>query len=56
MGAGLHPIVVGPEAHLYSNWTGKVEYLFMNLGSMTTNINNQGAMTLTAMFNNYKFD
>ena len=68
MGAGLHPIVVGPEAHLYSNWTGKVEYLFMNLGSMTTNINNQGVMTLTAMFNshitdqivragiNYKFD
>jgi opacity protein-like surface antigen/outer membrane receptor protein involved in Fe transport len=58
----------GVEARLFGNWTGKVEYLYMDFGSMTTNINNQGVMTLTAMFNshitdhivragvNYKFD
>jgi iron complex outermembrane recepter protein len=58
----------GIEARLIGNWTGKVEYLYMDFGSMTTNINNQGVMTLTAMFNshitdqivragvNYKFD
>jgi opacity protein-like surface antigen/outer membrane receptor protein involved in Fe transport len=58
----------GVEAHLCGNWTGKVEYLYMNLGSMTTNFNNQQVMVLTAGFNsritdklvraaiNYKFD
>jgi opacity protein-like surface antigen/outer membrane receptor protein involved in Fe transport len=58
----------GAEAHLCGNWTGKIEYLFMNFGSMTTSVNNQMNMTLTAAFNshitgqlvragiNYKFD
>jgi opacity protein-like surface antigen/outer membrane receptor protein involved in Fe transport len=58
----------GVEARLCGNWTGKIEYLYMNLGSMTTGINNQLNMTLTAGFNsritdqlvragiNYKFD
>ena len=59
----------GVEARLYGNWTGKVEYLYVMLGSMTTNLNNQqSGMTLTATFNsrladqlvrvglNYKFD
>jgi opacity protein-like surface antigen len=54
---------------LYGNWTGKVEYLYVTLGSMATNLNNQqSGMTLTATFNsrladqlvraglNYKFD
>jgi opacity protein-like surface antigen len=58
----------GIEAHLGGNWTGKLEYLYMEFGSATTNINNQLNMTLTAQFNsritdqivraglNYKFD
>jgi opacity protein-like surface antigen len=58
----------GVEARLCGNWTGKIEYLYMDFGTMTTNINNQTVMTLTAMFNshitdqvvragvNYKFD
>jgi outer membrane immunogenic protein len=58
----------GIEARLYDNWTGKVEYLYMDFGGMTTGINNQQVMTLTAAFNshitdqlvragvNYKFD
>jgi outer membrane immunogenic protein len=58
----------GVEARLYGNWTGKIEYLYMDFGNMTTSINNQTAMSLTAMFNshitdqvvrvgiNYKFD
>ena len=58
----------GIEARLVNNWTGKIEYLHVDLGSMTTNINNQQNMTLTATFNsrltdrllraglNYKFD
>ncbi len=58
----------GVEAHLTGNWTGKLEYLYMEFGSATTNINNQQNMTLTAQFNsritdqivraglNYKFD
>jgi opacity protein-like surface antigen len=58
----------GIEAHLAGSWTGKIEYLYVDLGSMTTNINNQQNMTLTATFNsrltdrllrgglNYKFD
>ena len=58
----------GIEARLCGNWTGKIEYLYMNFGSMTTNLNNQQIMTLTAGFNsritdklaraaiNYKFD
>jgi opacity protein-like surface antigen len=41
----------GVEAHLGGNWTGKVEYLYMQFGSVTTNINNQQNMTLTAQFN-----
>jgi opacity protein-like surface antigen len=59
----------GVEARLCGNWTGKIEYLYVTLGSMTTNLNNQQSMmTLTATFNsrlsdqivraglNYKFD
>jgi opacity protein-like surface antigen len=58
----------GVEARLIGNWTGKIEYLYLDFGSMTTTINNQGVMTLTASFNshtadnlvragiNYKFD
>ncbi|MBV8241515.1 MAG: TonB-dependent receptor [Hyphomicrobiales bacterium] len=59
----------GVEAHLGGHWTGKVEYLYMKFGSATTNMNNQGIMTLTTQFNsrsitdqllrvglNYKFD
>ena len=58
----------GVEAHLCGNWTGKIEYLYINLGSMTTGFNNQQIMALTASFNsrltdqlvragiNYKFD
>jgi opacity protein-like surface antigen/outer membrane receptor protein involved in Fe transport len=58
----------GLEARLLGNWTGKVEYLYLDFGSITTNIDNQGVMALTAAFNsriadqlvraglNYKFD
>jgi len=58
----------GIEAHLVDNWSGKIEYLYVNLGAMTSNLNNQVVMTLTTMFNshvtdqivragiNYKFD
>jgi opacity protein-like surface antigen len=58
----------GIEAHLGGHWTGKLEYLYMEFGSATTNINNQQNMTLTVQFNsritnqlvraglNYKFD
>ncbi len=59
----------GIEARLCGNWTGKVEYLYLNLGSMSTNLNNQESMmALTTTFNsrvtdrivragvNYKFD
>jgi opacity protein-like surface antigen len=58
----------GVEAHLGGHWTGKLEYLYMEFGSATTKMNNQGIMTLTAQFNsrvtdhvvraglNYKFD
>jgi outer membrane immunogenic protein len=58
----------GVEARLCGNWTGKIEYLYMDFGTMTTSVNNQLNMTLTAAFNshitdqlvraaiNYKFD
>jgi outer membrane immunogenic protein len=58
----------GVEARLCGDWTGKIEYLYMNLGSMTTNLDNQQIMALTTSFNsritdklvragiNYKFD
>jgi outer membrane immunogenic protein len=46
----------GIEAHLVGNWSGKIEYLYVNLGAMTTNINNQQVMTLTAMFNSHITD
>jgi opacity protein-like surface antigen len=58
----------GLEARLYDNWTGKIEYLYMDFGSMTTGVNNQLNTTITAVFNsriadqlvragvNYKFD
>ena len=59
----------GIETRLCGNWTGKIEYLYVNLGSMTTNLNNQESMVpLTTTFNsritdqlvraglNYKFD
>jgi outer membrane immunogenic protein len=61
VGAGIEGVISG-------NWTAKIEYLYMNLGSMTTNLNNQQIMTLTTSFNsritdklvragvNYKFD
>jgi len=38
----------GVEARLIGNVTGKIEYLYMDYGSMTTNINSQTVMTLTA--------
>jgi outer membrane immunogenic protein len=43
----------GIEARLYSNLTGKVEYFYMDFGGMTTGINNQQVMTLTADFNSH---
>jgi len=58
----------GVEARLVGNWTGKIEYLYMDFGSITTGVNNQLNMTLTAAFNsriadqivraglNYRFD
>jgi opacity protein-like surface antigen/outer membrane receptor protein involved in Fe transport len=58
----------GVEAHLGGHWTGKVEYLYTQFGSATTNANNQMNMPLTVQFNsritdhlvraglNYKFD
>jgi len=58
----------GFEARLVGNWTGKIEYLYMDFGSMTTGVNNQLNTTITALFNsrladqvvrvgiNYKFD
>jgi iron complex outermembrane receptor protein len=58
----------GIEARLVGNWTGKIEYLYMDSGSITTGVNNQLNMTLTAAFNariadqlvraglNYRFD
>jgi len=46
----------GVEAHLWGDWTGKIEYLYMNLGSMTTGVNNQDVMTLTAAFNSRMTD
>jgi opacity protein-like surface antigen len=58
----------GVEARLVGNWTGKIEYLYMDFSSVTTGVNNQLNMTLTAAFNsritdqimragiNYKFD
>jgi opacity protein-like surface antigen/outer membrane receptor protein involved in Fe transport len=41
----------GIEARLCGNWTGKIEYLYMNFGSMTTSVDNHLNMTLTAAFN-----
>ena len=58
----------GAEARIAGNWTAKVEYLYIDLGSMTTGVNNQLNTTATALFNsrladhivraglNYKFD
>ena len=58
----------GLEARLLGNWTSKIEYLYMDCGSMTTGVNNQLNTTVTALFNsrladhivraglNYKFD
>ena len=58
----------GAEARIAGNWTAKVEYLYIDLGSMTTGVNNQLNTTVTALFNsrladhivraglNYKFD
>ena len=58
----------GVEAHLGGHWTGKIEYLYMDFGSVNASSTNQQNMTLTAQFNshitdqlvraglNYKFD
>jgi outer membrane immunogenic protein len=58
----------GAEARIAGNWTGKVEYLYIDLGSITISVNNQLNTTATALFNsrlvdhivraglNYKFD
>src|SRR6202011_1419077 len=58
----------GLEAHLGGHWTGKIEYLYMDFGSVNANSTNQQNMTLTTQFNshitdqlvraglNYKFD
>jgi opacity protein-like surface antigen len=58
----------GAEARIAGNWTGKVEYLYLDLGSTTTGVNNQLNTTVTTLFNsrladhimraglNYKFD
>ena len=58
----------GVEAHLGGHWTGKIEYLYMDFGSVNASSTNQQNMTLTTQFNshitdqlvraglNYKFD
>jgi opacity protein-like surface antigen/outer membrane receptor protein involved in Fe transport len=52
----------GVEARLFGNWTGKIEYLYMDFGALTTNKNptvdstNAPAMTLTASFNSHVTD
>jgi len=52
----------GAEARLCGNWTGKVEYLYVALRSMTTNLNktvdasNVPISNLTAAFNSRTVD
>ena len=58
----------GVEAHLGGHWTGKIEYLYLDFGSVNASSTNQQNMTLTTQFNshitdqlvraglNYKFD
>ncbi|MGA7487943.1 MAG: TonB-dependent receptor, partial [Xanthobacteraceae bacterium] len=58
----------GVEARLFGNWTGKIEYLYLDLGSITTVPTPAPGATLAAAFNsrvtdnivrlgvNYKFD
>ena len=47
----------GIETRLCGNWTGKIEYLYASLGSITANMNNQQSMmTLTTTFNSHITD
>jgi opacity protein-like surface antigen len=58
----------GIEAHLGGNWTGKIEYLYLDFGSISASSNNQLNVTLLNTFNsrvtdnvvrlglNYRFD
>jgi opacity protein-like surface antigen len=58
----------GLEARLFGNWTGKLEYLYLDLGSVTTVPTPAPGATVAAAFNsrvtdsvvrlgvNYKFD
>ena len=52
----------GVEAHICGNWTGKIEYLYLDFGTVTTNkaptVNslNQPVVTMTTMFNSHVTD
>jgi len=52
----------GVEAHICGNWTGKIEYLYLDFGTVTTNkattVNslNQPVVTMTTMFNSHITD
>jgi outer membrane immunogenic protein len=58
----------GVEGHLAGNWTGKIEYLYLDFGSISASSNNQLNVTLLNTFNsrvtdnvlrlglNYRFD
>jgi opacity protein-like surface antigen len=58
----------GIESHIAGNWTGKIEYLYVDFGSISASSNNQLNVTLVNTFNsritdnivrvglNYKFD
>ena len=58
----------GIEEHIAGNWTGKIEYLYVDFGSISASSNNQLNITLVNTFNsritdnvvrvgvNYKFD
>jgi opacity protein-like surface antigen len=58
----------GIEGHIAGNWTGKIEYLYVDFGSISASSNNQQNITLVNTFNsritenvvrvgvNYKFD
>jgi outer membrane immunogenic protein len=61
-------IGAGIEGHLAGNWTGKIEYLYVDFGSISASSNNQQNITLVNSFNsritdnvvrvgvNYKFN
>jgi hypothetical protein len=46
----------GVEVHLGGHWTGKIEYLYMDFGSVNANSTNQQNMTLTTQFNSHITD